>query len=346
MDRSRWLALGRSLVGGAVGGSVFSLTGLPLAWMLGPLVANLLLASRGVDVAVPERLRGVFLGVMGLVLGARVTPELTHQVQEWWLSALLLVVAITCSTLVAAWWYRRRGFDGISALFSSAPGAMTAMIIMGEQSGGEPTRIAIAQSLRIVLVILLLPPLFWMLEDPATGMTRPVLELEDAWLLLGILPAIWLGKRLRLPTPELLAPLILAALVSVADVAHFSLPPVGMNIVLWVTGSAIGARFRGLSGAIFSRSLLDSTVATALALMVLAVFAELIHRFVGVPRDVALLALAPGGIGEMTILAVALNLDPVFVAFHHLLRMILLMFAAPMLARWIQHKAQRDVAKE
>jgi len=341
MDRGRWLALIRSLVFGALGGALFALTGLPLAWMLGPLVANLLLSSRGVSVEVPERVRGAFLGVMGLVLGSQVTPQLAGRVEDWALSALLLMVGVAASTAAAAAWYRRRGFDSTSALFASAPGAMTAMIIMGEQSGGDPARIAIAQSLRVVLVVLLLPPLFWALEEPATSPGGVASAWQDAWLVLAVGPVIWLGQRLRMPTPSLLAPLLLAALLSGFGVAHFSLPSEAMNLVLWVLGSAIGSRFRGLSGAIFTRYVFDATVATLIALAVLALFAEAIHRLVGVPRDVALLALAPGGIGEMAILAVALDLDPVFVAFHHLLRMIALMFAAPLMAHWWQRRAGR-----
>ncbi|BCA92649.1 hypothetical protein HMSLTHF_24240 [Vreelandella aquamarina] len=108
-----------------------------------------------------------------------------------------------------------------------------------------------------------------------------------------------------------------------------------MNLMLWVLGSAIGSRFQGMTRRLLGRYLWQSGIATLLALVVLAVFAELIHQTVGVGRDVALLALAPGGIGEMAILAVALNIDPVFVAFHHLLRMVTLMVVAPFWARWL-----------
>lgn len=66
--------LATSLAVGAVGGTLFQLTGLPLAWMLGPLIANLLVSSQGVKVAVPEPLRNVFLAIMGMVLGSQVTP--------------------------------------------------------------------------------------------------------------------------------------------------------------------------------------------------------------------------------------------------------------------------------
>ncbi|WP_148254329.1 AbrB family transcriptional regulator [Aidingimonas lacisalsi] len=331
-------ALLKALAVGGVGGVIFDQTGLPLAWMLGPLVANLIVSARGVDVRVPERLREVFLGVLGMVLGSRVTPQLAERVLDWPLSAALLLVGVAISTGVASAWYRYRGFDAVSAWFASSPGAMTAMIMMGDRSGGDPQRIAVAQSLRVVLVVLILPPLFWAFEGGEAADNAVAMATRDLWLLLILPILIPLGRKLKVPTPALLAPLAFTAMLSGFGVASLQLPDWGMNLMLWVLGSAIGSRFHGLSGARFGRYLFEAFIATLLALAVLGVFAELIHRSVGVPRDVALLALAPGGIGEMAILAVALDLDPVFVAFHHLLRMVALMMVAPFWARWLQRR--------
>ncbi|MFG6667071.1 AbrB family transcriptional regulator [Halomonas sp. HNIBRBA4712] len=320
---------------GAVGGAVFQLTGLPLAWMLGPLIANLLLSSNGVHVVVPERVRSVFLAVMGLVLGSQVTPQLAHRVGDWPVSAVLLLLGVAASTAVAAAWYRRCGFDSTSAWFSAAPGAMTAMILLGDQCGGDPRRIAVAQSLRVVLVILFLPAFFWLVSGDGPSAEPPDTVLSDGWMLLLIPLVLPLGRWLRVPSAALLAPLLVAAALSGFDIASLTLPEWGMNLMLWVLGSAIGSRFKGLSGRQLSRYMWQSGVATLLALAVLALFAELIHQFLGVGRDVAILALAPGGIGEIAILAVALEIDPVFVAFHHLLRMITLMIVAPFWARYL-----------
>lgn len=338
MEETALWAVARSLGVGAIGGLLFHLLGLPLAWMLGPLTANLLLSARGIEVRVPERLREAFLGVMGLVLGSQVTPQLAERVLDWPLSAALLLAGVAASTAAASAWYRRCGFDPVSAWFASAPGAMTAMILMGEKCGGDPRRIAIAQSLRVVLVVMILPPLFWAYEGAGGAASRGVVGQGFAapWMLLALPLLFPLGRWLRLPTPHLLAPLLFAGLLSGLDIASLRLPAWGLNVMLWVLGSAIGARFRGLSSVCLGRYLGEAFVATLVALAVLAVFAELIHRLVGVPRDVALLALAPGGIGEMAILAVALDLDPVYVAFHHLLRMVVLMFSAPLWARWLQ----------
>lgn len=332
----------RSLGVGAMGGLVFQLAGMPLAWMLGPLVTNLVVSVRGVEVRIPEWLRELFLGVLGLVLGSQVTPALAHRVLDWPISAALLLLGVFCSTALAAAWYRYCGFDRVSAWFASAPGAMTAMVLMADKVGGDPQRISVAQSLRVILVILILPPLFWAFEDAGPSVATSVDQPRDIWLLL-ILPLIVpLGRWLRLPTPALLAPLFVAVALGIGDIASLHLPGWGMNTMLWVLGSAIGSRFKGLSGKRLGRYVWQAGIATALALAVLAVFAELIHQAVGVPRDVALLALAPGGIGEMAIVAVALGLDPMFVAFHHLLRMVALMIVAPLWARWLGRHAHDD----
>lgn len=338
-ESSAGKALVTSLAVGAVGGTLFQLTGLPLAWMLGPLIANLLVSARGVQVAIPEPLRDVFLAVMGIVLGSQVTPQLAQRVLDWPVSAALLLLGVAASTAVAAAWYRRCGFDPVSAWFGASPGAMTAMILLGEKCGGDPQRIAVAQSLRIILVILFLPPLFWAYEGGGGDIGPPQSALEHGWMLLTIPMLLPLGRWLRIPSSALLAPLLMAALLSGFDIASLTLPGWGMNAMLWVLGCAIGSRFQGMTRKLFGRYLWQSGIATLLALLVLALFAELIHQVLGVGRDVALLALAPGGIGEMAILAVALNIDPVFVAFHHLLRMVTLMIIAPFWARWLMRRS-------
>lgn len=333
----------KSLAAGVIGGILFDLAGLPLAWMLGPLVMNLIASIASVDVAVPENLRLAFLGVLGLALGSQVTPDLIARVVDWPISGALLLIGVAISTSLCAAWFRSRGFDSVTAWFSAAPGAMTAMIMMGEASGGDPRRVAISQSLRIILVLLILPPLFWFYEGSAASDTvaRQEHGFSAAYLLLALPFLIPLGMKLKIPTPALLVPLFFSALLSGFAVARFQMPNWGMNTMLLVLGCAIGSRFRGLSLSLLRKHLFESFVATLLSLIILAVFAEIVHQVLHIPRDVALLAMAPGGIGELAILAVALDLDPMFVAFHHLLRIVALMAIAPIWARYLMVRHQR-----
>ncbi|WP_229779265.1 AbrB family transcriptional regulator [Pseudomonas matsuisoli] len=314
--------------------------------MLGPLVGNLIASIRGFAVGVPESLRLAFLGVLGLILGAQVSPDLAARLLDWPVSAVLLLIGVGCSTAACASWYRRTGFDPVSAWFASAPGAMTAMITMGEACGGDPRKIAISQSLRVVLVLLILPPLFWFQQGAGSvGANDASQKDASALYLLLLLPLlIGIGRRCRLPTPALLAPLLLSASLSATDTAHFVLPNWTQNGMLLVLGCAIGSRFQGMSRTLLAHHLYGASIATLISLLVLAVFAEAIHQVVGVSRAVAILAVAPGGIGELAILAVALDLDPTFVAFHHLLRLVVLMFFAPIWARWLSARGSRGGA--
>lgn len=335
-------ALGRSLVVGAVGGAVFYSLGLPLAWMLGPLLANLIVSVRGGDPGIPPGLRGFALGVFGLVLGSQVTPQLAQRLSDWPVSAALLLMGVALATAAAAAWYRRCGFDSVSAWFASAPGAMTAMIMLGEQFGGDPRRIAIAQSLRIVLVVLFVPPLFWAFKEDVVRVAGGLDQgFDNVWMLLLLPLLFWLGQRIKIPNTHLLTPMLFAGVLSGLDIASLQLAEWGFNFMLWILGCAIGSSFRGLSLSTLKRYLGEAGVATLLAFVILAMFAELIHQLVGVPRTVALLALAPGGVGEMAIVAIALDIDPVFVAFHHLLRMVALMVFAPFWGRWLMRRLAR-----
>lgn len=88
----------------------------------------------------------------------------------------------------------------------------------------------------------------------------------------------WPCRWLRIPSSALLTPLLMAALLSGLDLASLALPQWGMNLMLWVLGSAIGSRFQGMTRRLLGRYLWQSGVATLLALMALAVFAELIVR--------------------------------------------------------------------
>ena len=58
----------------------------------------------------------------------------------------------------------------------------------------------------------------------------------------------------------------------------------------------------------------------------------------GLPLPDLILALAPGGLAEMCLVAVALNVDPAFVATMHIIRLILVVVAAPLLFRLLAKK--------
>ena len=51
-----------------------------------------------------------------------------------------------------------------------------------------------------------------------------------------------------------------------------------------------------------------------------------------------LLSYCPGGIYEVAVISIAFNLDPNFVAFHHIIRLLMILFTVPVILRLIDKK--------
>jgi uncharacterized membrane protein AbrB (regulator of aidB expression) len=62
-------------------------------------------------------------------------------------------------------------------------------------------------------------------------------------------------------------------------------------------------------------------------------FAVLLHPLTGLPTIGIFLAFAPGGVAEMSLIALALSLDAALVATHHIVRIFLIVVFTPMLFR-------------
>lgn len=329
------LRLFNTLWVGLLGGGLFALLEIPLAWMLGPLVANLLVALQGLPVGVRPRLRGLFLGALGVILGGQAEPDTLSQAMQWPGSLALLSVGVVLIIVGVAWYFRYvAGFDKATAWFSAVPGAMTSMIMMGGQAGGDERRITLAHALRLTFVVLLVPSIFWIFyAPPHTEAVTPWLPMEHQWVLLGLLPAWWIARQLKIPTPEFTGPLFMsvtAALMGYPFHGH----PFMIAATFLVLGGSIGARFHGTTLREIFWLGKHALAATLVALLLAFLAAWVMHWWLDIPLATAMLTMTPGGIGEMAMVALALGVDPVFIAAHHLFRILALMLLVPLMVRF------------
>lgn len=332
MHFSVLLKLLNTLWVGLAGGLIFYWLNVPLAWMLGPLVANLLVSLTGLPVGIKPRLRGWFLGSLGVILGGQASQDTLAQASNWPASLAILSFGVALIILGVAFYFRKvAGFDKASSWFSAVPGAMTSMIMMGGQAGGDERKITLAHALRLTFVVLLVPSLFWFFFTPPDAASNPLFqEPDNLWLLLGIAPAWWLGKRLRLPTPEFTAPLFMSVAAALSGHA-FAGPQVLVAATFLVLGGSIGARFYGTRLQEILWLGKHALGATLVALSLAAFTAAIMYWLLEIPFATALLTMTPGGVGEMAMVALALGVDPVFIAAHHLFRILALMLLIPFL---------------
>lgn len=74
--------------------------------------------------------------------------------------------------------------------------------------------------------------------------------------------------------------------------------------------------------------------------------AVLVSWFFALPLNQLLLAYAPGALEIMIILAFILELDPAFVAVHHLVRFIGIALMLPLLVRLFLRRGQQKAEKD
>ena len=145
------------------------------------------------------------------------------------------------------------------------------------------------------------------------------------------------GKAIRLPAHALTGPMLLSAVVHLSGLVVNEPPALASLIIQLVIGSALGARFFGVSVAQVGRIML---LAIGLALTMMSVTvasAALLSALTGFPFEALILALSPGGFAEMTLAALSMNIDPAFVTTHHGLRLLVIVFIVPIvLSIWLK----------
>lgn len=325
---------------GAAGG-LCALAHLPLAWLLGAMLGTMAGAFVGWRLHVPHLLRQVMIAVLGVLLGASFHPGLFDHLLGWAGALGVLVGYVAVATLVGVGWYRRfGGYDPATAYFASTPGGLTEMSLAGEAMGGDLRVLSLAHAVRVIVVVFVLPLTFRYgagyevaaLPPGAVGLFD--VALGDALLLAATGLVGWpLAAWVRLPAGVLAGPLVLSAALHVAGVTEARPPAELVAFAQVVVGAAIGSRFGGFALAAARRVVLLSAGLSLVLVVMAAGIGTLAAGLVGVPPEAMILALAPGGVAEMSLVALVVGVDTAFVSTLHVLRIALIVGLAPLAYR-------------
>lgn len=334
-----------TLAAGALGGFAFTRADLPLPWMLGAIAGTSLAAVWGQAGDLPRWLRNGALVVVGLVLASSIRPGILNHISHWPISmaGVALYVVIATASLYAL--FRRfAGFDPATAYFASAPGGLMAMVVVGAQMGGNAQKIALTHAIRVVAVVFVVglgsealfgihPP-----HNPEVAGSSPTLA---QWALLAMAGAAgWaLGRLLRLPAPAMLGPLLVMAAMRIGGLHFAPVPAAPFAAAQVVIGAGLGAGFANISLRELLRHALLSVLATVWLMILSGLLAWALARLTGLPFDALFLGLTPGGLSAISIIAIALDINPAFVIAHNLFRIILITFAAPLTFRVLRRAA-------
>lgn len=323
---------------GAVGGVFFNWLTMPLPWMLGAIVFNTGAAILRVPIAAPVAVRPLVVVVIGVMLGSSFTSEIFAQAEAWLLSlAFLLIYLVVAGVLTVPYYRRMGGFDPVTAYFAGMPGGMNEMMLIGKEMGGDDRKIVLAHASRIVVLVCLIAVWVRLIAGYELGdrSSVGVPFTEISWVELFVLAACgvtgyFLGPLLRVPAPALLGSMLVSALAHLAGATTLPPPSELVIIAQLFLGTIVGCRFVDATARDIGHAILLSLGATLITFCVSLLFAVLFHGLFGQTVEQVLLAYAPGGVTEMSLVALAMNAEVAYVATHHIFRITLVIALAPL----------------
>lgn len=215
-NTARWLQL---IVLSIVLAALFGRLGLPASSLLGPMVAAIALTLYGLRV---EAGRGAFIcaqGVIGCLLGRSVPLSFLDSMSAHWAALFMGVTAVTLLAYGLGWILsRRKTLPLAAAMWGSAPGGASAMLILAEAQGADVRLVAFMQYLRVVCVSLAasLVAHWWISDGVAPGSqstaAASALLLPSSWHVVAVTFALavggaYLGTWLRIPAGAMLVPM-------------------------------------------------------------------------------------------------------------------------------------------
>ena len=338
--RSRSLTL---ILAGA-GTLAFWALDLPLPFLFGPMAACLIAALSNLPIKGFGQVSVAARTILGVAVGASITPDLFHQLPQMAMSVALVPVFIALIGIIGVPFFRHVwGFDGPTAYYAAMPGGLQDMVIFGTEAGGDPRALSLIHATRVLIIVTLAPAFLTLVYGArlTNPIGAPVTELPVGEMALMAAAALigWKGgERIGLFGASILGPMIVTAALSLSGLIHSRPPAEAILAAQFFIGCGIGVHFLGVTWRELTRVVLAG-IAYVLVLAVLAAGFTGLVTWAGLGNPVeAFLAFAPGGQAEMTVLAIVTGADLGFVITHHLTRIVLVIVGAPLVAGFMARR--------
>ena len=315
---------------------------IPLAWFLGPMIITSIAALSGLRIIMPKIVLSFILIILGLHIGNYIDQNLFNQMINWiWTSLIMLIYIIICILIVAKYLQKFADYGEKASIFSAAPGALGPLMILAENEKTDLSQVATSHLIRLIIIITIIPLIIVnntendiLLNDDFNYLAQNHLNL--ILLIVASIFFIFVFDKIRIPAALLSGTLFASGLLQITDIATYKLPNETVNFCLLILGSSVGCRFAEKTVKEIANNSLHSIVATTILVSLGLLAAYVATFFVETNILTLILSFSPGGIYEVAVIAIAFDLDPDFVAFHHIIRLLFILFTVPIFLRVLE----------
>ncbi len=327
---------------GFCGSVLFIFLHLPLPWLLGAIfTTSLAIRFEKLPIQSPKTFATPARIFIGLIIGSAFTPEILESLHLYIFSILLIIPYSILVTFAGMYYYVKvLKFDRKTAFFSSTPGGVVEMVILGEEQKADTSKITLVQSSRVLFVVLSLPFIIqYIFHFDISGNQLITKSINDTNLIeffyliiIGIIGAIG-AKKLRISAAFLIGPMILSLIVYSTGVIHTLIPDELIKFIQVIFGTVIGFTFRGVKLETVLKIFIGTFGHFLIIVLISGFFITIAYYSFGFPIISTLLAFSPGGQTEMNLMALIIGANVPYITIHHIMRLFIVMNLAPMFAK-------------
>ena len=331
-----------ALLIGALGGLIALFIKLPLPWLLGPLLLNLLISFTKVKITFSTKLLSPIFLIIGIILGGTLNISLLYKIHLWIFSSISMIVYVLISTIIVSlYFFKVCKFEKLNSILAALPGAFVPIsAALLELKNNNNQRVLIPQATRVIFIVCMLPIIFvyqvGYIEIKGFGNenildTKYFIEISSLCIICYLFSLII--KKLNIPSPTLLAAMLISGIFYTFEIIDARFPDIFINVAFVFLGTALGSRLNGLKIKELLFYIFHGIIISSILIVIAGLSSLFLEKVFGFDFLPTFLSFVPGGIHEVVIISVAYNIDPIFVSYHHFLRIILIVLLIPFIIK-------------
>ena len=319
---------------------------LPLAWFLGPMLSTSITSLMGFQIKIPRIVLSAILILLGLYIGNYIDKDLFEQIHDWAFTSMIMLIYILLSIFIVSKYLQKfSDYEKKTSIFSAAPGALGPLMILAEDQKTDLSHVATSHLIRLIIIVTVFPFFVNSFYD-----VEPIINTEEILknqnimnliiLIFVSLIFIFLFEKIKIPAALLSGTLFASGILQITDIASYQLSSNIIDYCLLILGASVGCRFANKTFNEISKNAFHSFVATLLLVLLGLLAAYVASLIIDKNIFTLILSYCPGGIYEVAVIAIFFNLDPEFVSFHHIIRLLMILFIVPVILKIIRKKTQ------
>ncbi len=333
---------------GIAGGLIALLLHFPIPWMLGSLIVCAVARWVGVPVvSMPGALERWMRVAIGVSLGPSVAASISTSGADLPFAIGMALIVTTATVVLGMPWFAHRArLPRPAAFLCALPGGLSMLLALAGDTGNR-AEVLMVHAVRVVIVVVSISLLARLLGVPPEP--EPLLASlnwhndTSPWVLAGlVLVGFFLAERLKMAGGHVIVPMIMTTGLALLTDVSMDPPTLVKTLALLVFGMVIGCEVANGPRARYLQLFTTSSIFTLAIMAMAAVFALLLVRIIDQHFLVLFLALAPGGIAEVSLVALALGLDAGMVALVHSCRFLYIITAGPIGLKLLRGAIKHD----